>query len=110
MPVIIYLKVGSGAFKLRTALRCRYNPSMPTFVLPFPSQSPHPAQPAPAYVRLGLEGISSGFLPDLQYSHHSSKDSKPTARTNARAVKKERNLRNRLETLSVPSQCPIPAQ
>src|SRR5262249_49838025 len=45
-----------------------------------------------AYVRLGLEGISSGFLPDLEYSHHSSNDPIPTPRTNARAVKKENEI------------------
>ena len=38
---------------------------------PVPSQSPIPAQPEFAYVLPGLEGMSLGFLPDLQYSIHS---------------------------------------
>jgi hypothetical protein len=69
-----------------------------------------PAQPESAYVRLGLDGMSAGLLRDLRNCRHSVSDFKPSRRMNARASEKERNLRCRLDTLSVPSQSPHPAQ
>ena len=63
--------------------------------LPVPSQSPMPAQPESAYVRLGLDGMSAGLLRDLRNIRHSVSDFKPSPRTNARASEKERNSRCR---------------
>src|ERR1039457_26996 len=38
--------------------------------MPVPSQSPQFFQPLSLYGRLGLEGISAGFFPDLQNCCH----------------------------------------
>src|SRR6516164_4022256 len=78
--------------------------------LPVPSQSPIPAQPASAYVLLGLAGMSAGFLPDFAYSRHSSPDFKLRPRANMRAFSNDRYGRNRVATASVPSQSPMPPQ
>jgi hypothetical protein len=50
-----------------------------------PSQSLIPAQPASAYVRSAWAGISSGFLPDLQYARHCVSDFRQRPCTYARA-------------------------
>src|SRR5258708_68185 len=78
--------------KARASLKDRYSRSRGAIV-PVPSQSPMPAQPASAYVVSGLVGMSVGFLPDLQYSLHSVLDFKPRRRTNARASLKDRYSR-----------------
>src|SRR6476469_2620090 len=93
----------------RTSLKDRYSRRRVAIVA-LPSQSPQPTQPASAYRCSGPAGMSAGFLPDLQYSRHSSPDFKPRLCTNARAVLKERYWRKRRATVSVPSQSPQPTQ
>jgi hypothetical protein len=87
----------------RAFLKCR-RPATRRLLLP--SQSPQLDQPAPAYVLLGLAGISCGFLFDKQYCRHWGSDLRPRPRTKARAFSKDRNSRALSEIRPVPIQSP----
>jgi hypothetical protein len=59
-------------------------------IVPVPSQSPQPFQSS-LYVRLGLDGMSFGLSPDLQYSFQSVVLFNPSVRTYSLASVKDRN-------------------